>query len=248
MRVAIECAGFTPGEADQLRRAMATFKHTGGVSKFGEKPIAGMIANGSRRSSPRKPQAARRLRQLWLPREPCGELRADRLCVLLDEVLASRRVLRGASQCAADGSTRRRRSCAMRATTASKSYRSASTPPDGTAPWSRRTRRIASRYGSACAWSKVSPTPMLPPSSPPAPSNHSSRSTISGAVPALRPPRSSGSPKPMHSVRRCSSPAATRCGRSRRCAMNRCRCSPPPQPVNPDPSQKSGNQRSHSGR
>jgi error-prone DNA polymerase len=30
MRVAIECAGFTPGEADQLRRAMATFKHTGG--------------------------------------------------------------------------------------------------------------------------------------------------------------------------------------------------------------------------
>jgi error-prone DNA polymerase len=38
-RVAIECAGFTPGEADQLRRAMATFKHTGGVSKFGEKLI-----------------------------------------------------------------------------------------------------------------------------------------------------------------------------------------------------------------
>jgi hypothetical protein len=34
MRVAIECAGFTPGEADQLRRAMATFKHTGGVSAF----------------------------------------------------------------------------------------------------------------------------------------------------------------------------------------------------------------------
>jgi error-prone DNA polymerase len=46
MRVAIECAGFTAGEADQLRRAMATFKHTGGVSKFGEKLIAGMIANG----------------------------------------------------------------------------------------------------------------------------------------------------------------------------------------------------------
>ena len=43
MRVAIECAGFTPGEADQLRRAMATFKHTGGVSKFGDKLIAGMV-------------------------------------------------------------------------------------------------------------------------------------------------------------------------------------------------------------
>ncbi|HEY9216097.1 MAG TPA: error-prone DNA polymerase [Ancylobacter sp.] len=49
MRVAIECAGFTPGEADQLRRAMATFKHTGGVSKFGEKLIGGMVANGYER-------------------------------------------------------------------------------------------------------------------------------------------------------------------------------------------------------
>jgi error-prone DNA polymerase len=46
MRVAIECAGFSAGEADQLRRAMATFKHTGGVSKFGEKLIEGMVANG----------------------------------------------------------------------------------------------------------------------------------------------------------------------------------------------------------
>ena len=49
MRVAIECAGFTPGEADQLRRAMATFKHTGGVSQFGAKLIAGMVKNGYER-------------------------------------------------------------------------------------------------------------------------------------------------------------------------------------------------------
>ena len=46
MRIAIECAGFSAGEADELRRAMATFKHTGGVSKFGEKLIAGMMARG----------------------------------------------------------------------------------------------------------------------------------------------------------------------------------------------------------
>ncbi|TIR45462.1 MAG: error-prone DNA polymerase, partial [Mesorhizobium sp.] len=38
--------GFSAGEADQLRRAMATFKHTGGVSKFGDKLIGGMIRNG----------------------------------------------------------------------------------------------------------------------------------------------------------------------------------------------------------
>ena len=46
MRVAIECAGFTPGEADQLRRAMATFKFTGGVSKFKDKLVNGMVDRG----------------------------------------------------------------------------------------------------------------------------------------------------------------------------------------------------------
>jgi error-prone DNA polymerase len=49
MRVAIECAGFTPSEADQLRRSMATFKHTGGVSKFHDKLVSGMVANGYER-------------------------------------------------------------------------------------------------------------------------------------------------------------------------------------------------------
>ena len=46
MRVAIECAGFSPGEADQLRRAMATFKFTGGVSHFRDKLVGGMVARG----------------------------------------------------------------------------------------------------------------------------------------------------------------------------------------------------------
>jgi error-prone DNA polymerase len=46
MRVAIECAGFTPSEADQLRRAMATFKMTGGVSHFRDKLVGGMVERG----------------------------------------------------------------------------------------------------------------------------------------------------------------------------------------------------------
>jgi error-prone DNA polymerase len=46
MRVAIECAGFTASEADQLRRAMATFKFTGGVSHFKDKLVSGMVARG----------------------------------------------------------------------------------------------------------------------------------------------------------------------------------------------------------
>jgi error-prone DNA polymerase len=46
MRVAIECAGFTPGEADALRKSMATFKFSGGVSAFRDKLVAGMVTNG----------------------------------------------------------------------------------------------------------------------------------------------------------------------------------------------------------
>ncbi len=46
MKVAIVGAGFTPAEADQLRRAMATFKVTGGVSHFSEKLVEGMVARG----------------------------------------------------------------------------------------------------------------------------------------------------------------------------------------------------------
>ena len=46
MQIAITCAGFTPGEADQLRRSMATFKFTGGVSHFKDKLIEGMTSRG----------------------------------------------------------------------------------------------------------------------------------------------------------------------------------------------------------
>ncbi|WGF91100.1 error-prone DNA polymerase [Marinivivus vitaminiproducens] len=50
MRVAITCAGFTPGEADLLRKSMATFKFTGGISVFRDTLIAGMVAHGYERS------------------------------------------------------------------------------------------------------------------------------------------------------------------------------------------------------
>jgi error-prone DNA polymerase len=46
MQVAILGADFTPGQADELRRAMATFKMTGGVGVFREKLISGMLGNG----------------------------------------------------------------------------------------------------------------------------------------------------------------------------------------------------------
>lgn len=46
MKIAIVAAGFTPAEADELRRAMATFKAKGVVSKFETKLIDGMVRNG----------------------------------------------------------------------------------------------------------------------------------------------------------------------------------------------------------
>ncbi len=46
MRIAIVAAGFTPGEADQLRRAMATFRHVGTIHTFQTKLIEGMVKNG----------------------------------------------------------------------------------------------------------------------------------------------------------------------------------------------------------
>lgn len=46
MKIAIKAAGFTPSEADELRRSMATFKSKGIVSRLRDKLISGMVGNG----------------------------------------------------------------------------------------------------------------------------------------------------------------------------------------------------------
>ncbi len=46
MKIAIVAAGFSPTEADELRRSMATFKLQGLVSCFGDKLMNGMMKNG----------------------------------------------------------------------------------------------------------------------------------------------------------------------------------------------------------
>jgi error-prone DNA polymerase len=46
MRLAVVAAGFTPGEADQLRRAMGAWHRRGVMEPFRQKLIAGMTANG----------------------------------------------------------------------------------------------------------------------------------------------------------------------------------------------------------
>jgi len=46
MRIAIDAAKFTPEEANQLRRSMATFRNAGTIHRFFEKMVAGMTARG----------------------------------------------------------------------------------------------------------------------------------------------------------------------------------------------------------
>lgn len=46
MQIAMVAAGFSGGEADQLRRAMAAWKRKGGLEPFREKLISGMLARG----------------------------------------------------------------------------------------------------------------------------------------------------------------------------------------------------------
>ena len=46
MKLAIVAANFTPDEANQLRRAMATFRNVGGMPRFEEKMVGGMVARG----------------------------------------------------------------------------------------------------------------------------------------------------------------------------------------------------------
>jgi len=49
MKLAIVAAGFTPAEANQLRRAMATFRNVGTIHQFESKMVDGMVARGYER-------------------------------------------------------------------------------------------------------------------------------------------------------------------------------------------------------
>ncbi|MDA0254189.1 MAG: error-prone DNA polymerase [Planctomycetota bacterium] len=46
MRLAVVAAGFTPGEADQLRRAMGAWRRPGLIDEFHKKLVSGMLARG----------------------------------------------------------------------------------------------------------------------------------------------------------------------------------------------------------
>jgi error-prone DNA polymerase len=49
MQLAVVAAGFTPGEADQLRRSMAAWKRKGGIEPFERRLVQGMLERGYQR-------------------------------------------------------------------------------------------------------------------------------------------------------------------------------------------------------
>ena len=110
MKLAIVAAEFTPDEANQLRRAMATFRNVGGMDNFEAKLVErhGRGAAMSADFAAALLQADRGVRQLWLSRKPCAVVRAAGLCLVVDQMLPPRGVRLRAAQFAADGLLRAR--------------------------------------------------------------------------------------------------------------------------------------------
>ncbi len=104
MKLVVVAADFTPGEADQLRRAMGAWKRTGVISQFEQKLIKGMLANGY------SEEFARNLftqiegfGSYGFPGISCGVLCPLGLYLGLDQVSLSRGLPGRTSQQPADG-------------------------------------------------------------------------------------------------------------------------------------------------
>ena len=125
MQIAVVAAGFTPGEADQLRRAMAAWKRRGGLEPFRERLLSGMAANGYPARVRRADlQADPGLRRIRLSRVARRLLRAADLHFLLAQVPRAGRLRRRAHQQPADGLLPRRSWCRMCAAAAWRCCRS----------------------------------------------------------------------------------------------------------------------------
>ncbi len=104
MQLAIVAAGFTPGEADHLRRSMAAWRRKGGLAKFEQRLIDGMGARGYGEDFARQIyQQILGFGEYGFPESHSASFRAARLRVVLVEALRTRGIHRGAAQFAADG-------------------------------------------------------------------------------------------------------------------------------------------------
>ena len=87
MRLAVVAAGFTPGEADQLRRAMAAWRRPGVIDQFRKKLLDGMLANGLPEEFAERVFSRSRLRRVRLSRVARGQLRAAGVCLGVAQAL-----------------------------------------------------------------------------------------------------------------------------------------------------------------
>ena len=116
MRLAMVAAKFTGPEANELRRAMATFRRRGTIDRLHRedgRPHDGARLSGRVRRALLQPDQG--LWRIWLPREPRRELRPSRLCLGLDQMPLPGGVCRFAAQRAADGLLRAGADRALRA-------------------------------------------------------------------------------------------------------------------------------------
>ena len=135
MRLAMVAAKFSGPEANELRRAMATFRRRGTIDRLhredGEPHDGARLSGRVRRALLQPDQGLRRIR---LPREPRRELRPSRLCLGLDQMPLPRGLCRRAAQLPAHGLLCAGADRALRASTmGSRRARSTSITACGTA-------------------------------------------------------------------------------------------------------------------
>ena len=104
MQMAIDVAGLTPSESDQLRQAMSSKRSTARMERLRDKLYSGMAERGITGVGRRRDlREAHRIRALRISRESLDQLRLPRLCEFMVEVALPGRVLRCTAQRPADG-------------------------------------------------------------------------------------------------------------------------------------------------
>ncbi len=104
MRMAIEAAGFSPAEADKLRRAMGHKRSHERMLEIYPKLVQGMVDNGIEREAAEQTLShARRICRLRFPRIARRQFRTARLRIGILEMSLSGHLCRGDSERAADG-------------------------------------------------------------------------------------------------------------------------------------------------
>ena len=104
MQIAIVAAGFSPGEADALRRAMGAWKRTGGLDPFRERLLTGMAHKGyAAEFAERIYQQMLGFGEFGFPESHSSELCAAGVRLRLAEALRAGRLLLCAAELPADG-------------------------------------------------------------------------------------------------------------------------------------------------